>query len=208
LIQKSPSLSVLIGSALFDEFLIQLQRTLNKPEVSIGVFMLPILASIVSGLISNNLPKVADAVLEKGVDYVQDKLGVELKPESELTPADVEKIRAESMKHEEFMAELDEKSRQRATDMQIRAMDSSDPFVRRFIYYFAWFWAIISVSYFFGVTFIGVADQGGRDFANTILGFLLGTAVSGLLQFFYGSSKSSQDKTKSMQQAIDNVSKG
>jgi hypothetical protein len=170
--------------------------------------MLPILASIISGLISNNLPKVADAVVEKGLDYVQDKLGVELKPESELTPADVEKIRSEAMKHEEFMAELDEKSRQRASDMQMHAMDNADPMVRRFIYYFAWFWSITSIIYFFGVTFYPIS-QTGKDFANTILGFLLGTAVSAVLQFFYGSSKSSQDKTKSMQQAIDaNSNKG
>ena len=91
--------------------------------------------------------------------------------------------------------------------MQMHAMDNADPFVRRFIYYFAWFWSIMAISYFYGVTFIGVAE-GGKEFANTILGFLLGTAVSGLLQFFYGSSKSSQDKTKSMLQTIDSNNKG
>jgi len=47
--------------------------------------MTPIIMSIVSGLIDKGLPKVADAVMEKGVDYVQDKLGVTLKPEGELT---------------------------------------------------------------------------------------------------------------------------
>ena len=40
--------------------------------------MLPIIASIVSGLIQNNMHKVADAVMDKGVDYVQDKLGIQL----------------------------------------------------------------------------------------------------------------------------------
>ena len=99
--------------------------------------MLPMIASIVSGLISNGLPKVADAVMEKGVDYVQEKLGVELKPEGQMSKDDVSKLKEAAMKHEEFMAEIDEKSRQRATDMQMQAMRSDDPLVRRFVYILA-----------------------------------------------------------------------
>jgi ABC-type nitrate/sulfonate/bicarbonate transport system permease component len=44
---------------------------------------------------------------------------------------------------------------------------------------------------------------GARDFANIILGFLLGTAVATIISFFYGSSKSSKDKTEMMK--ADNV---
>ena len=105
--------------------------------------MLPIIASIVSGLIQNNMHKVADAVMDKGVDYVEQKMGIKLKPEGEATKEDYEKWNAEAAKHEEFMAELDEKSRQRATDMQLKAMDSEDPLVRRFLYYFI---AVICIS--------------------------------------------------------------
>ncbi len=154
-------------------------------------------ASVVAGLIANGMPKVADAVVEKGIDHVQDLLGMALKPESQLTSADIQKLQDAANKHEEFMAEIDEKSRQRASDMAIHAMDNNDPFVRRFIYYFAWFWSTISIVYFFAVTFIQIPPS-GQNTANTILGFLLGTAVSAILQFFYGSSKSSQDKTAAM----------
>ncbi len=104
--------------------------------------MLPIVMSIVNGLIANNMPKVADAVIEKGVDYVQEKMGITLKPEHEATKEDYEKWNAEAAKHEEFMAELDEKSRQRATDMQMKAMESDDPLVRRFIYFFIGWWSL------------------------------------------------------------------
>lgn len=154
-------------------------------------------ASVVSGLIANGMPKVADAVVENGVDYVQDKLGVPLKLESQLTPEDVAKLQEAANKHEEFMAELDEKSRQRATDMQMHAMESQDPLVRRFIYYFAWFWSTVSIVYFFAVTFIPLKPE-SQNFANTILGFLLGTAVAAILQFFYGSSKGSMDKSAAL----------
>jgi len=40
--------------------------------------MLPIVAGIVSNLIQNGMHKVADQVIEKGVDAVQEKLGMEL----------------------------------------------------------------------------------------------------------------------------------
>jgi len=157
----------------------------------------PAVMSIVSGLIDKGLPKVADAVIEKGVDYVQDKMGVQLKPEGELTDDDVKSLKERAMQHEEFMTELEMKDRADARDMQEKAMQSDDPMVRRFIYYFAWFWSGISAAYFFAVTFISL-PEGARDFANIILGFLLGTAVAAILQFFYGSSKGSQDKTELM----------
>ena len=57
-----------------------------------------------------------------------------------------------------------------------------------FIYHFAWFWSITAAVYFFAVTFMSLPD-GGKDFANIILGFLLGTAVSTIISYFYGSSK-------------------
>ena len=162
--------------------------------------MLPIIASIVSGLISNGLPKVADAVVEKGVDYVQDKLGVELKPEGQATKEDYAKIQEEANRHAEFMAELDEKSTQRATDMQLMAMQSADPLVRRHVYYYAWFITIVSFVYFFAVSFMPVENK-NRDFINIILGFLIGTAVNSLIRFFYGSSnKSQEDVDKKMKE--------
>ena len=62
--------------------------------------MIPIAASIISSLLANNLPKLAQAVADKGLDYVQDKLGVTLKPD--MTPEEAAAVRAEADKHEEF----------------------------------------------------------------------------------------------------------
>jgi hypothetical protein len=58
---------------------------------------------------------------------------------------------------------------------------------QNFIFHFAWFWAIVSVTYFFAVTFLPIPEA-GKDFANIILGFLLGTAVSTVINYFFGSS--------------------
>lgn len=157
--------------------------------------MLPVVMSIVQGLIANNMPKVADAVIEKGVDYVQEKMGITLKPEHEATKADYEKWNAEAAKHEEFMAELDEKSRQRATDMQMKAMESDDPFVRRFLYYFIMLWSTFSVIFIPCLIWVPIPDNNTR-FADTILGYVLGTVITGMFAFLLGSSQGSRNKDK------------
>ena len=87
-------------------------------------------------------------------------------------------------------------SLKRKKEMQA-PIDPNDTTAKHFIYYFAWFWSVTSVIYFFCVTFTPL-PEGGRDFANIILGFLLGTAVATIISFFYGSSKSSKDKTDAM----------
>jgi hypothetical protein len=155
--------------------------------------MLPIIASIVSGLINNGLPKVADAVIEKGVDYVQDKMGITLKPEGEATKEDYAKIQAEANRHEEFMAENDLKNMQGARAMQEKAMDSDDPLVRRFVYYFVSFWSVLSATYIGCITFVTIPLDNIR-FADTILGFVLGTMVASMFQFLLGSSLGSRKK--------------
>jgi hypothetical protein len=155
--------------------------------------MLPIIASIVSGLIQNNMHKVADAVMDKGVDYVQDKLGIELKPEGEATKEDYAKLKEAAMKHEEFMAEIDLKNMQGARDMQLKAMDSDDPLVRRFVYYFISFWSVLCAAYIGCITFLDIPEDNVR-FADTILGFVLGTMVAAMFQFLLGSSLGSRKK--------------
>ena len=148
--------------------------------------MLPIVAGIVANLINNGMHKVADQVIEKGVDAVQEKLGMELKPEGEATPEYNAKLQAEANRHSEFMAELDEKSTQRATDMYMK-----DDSTKRFTQWYAWFITLSSFAYFAAVSFVPI-DNHNRDFVNIILGFLIGTAVNSLIRFFYGSSNKSQ----------------
>jgi hypothetical protein len=81
-----------------------------------------------------------------------------------------------------------------ARDMQNNALNQSDIFSKRFVYYFAAFWSLCSVAYIGFITFANIPAANVR-FADTILGFLLGTVVATILNFFYGTSKSSQDKT-------------
>ena len=151
--------------------------------------MLPIVAGIVANLINNGMHKVAAQVIEKGVDAVQQKLGIELKPEGEATPEYNAKLQEEANRHAEFMAQLDEKSTQRATDMYMQ-----DDGTRRFTQHYAWFLSIVTFTYFFIVSFAQIENK-NRDFVNIILGFLIGTALNSLIRFFYGSSNKSQEDT-------------
>jgi hypothetical protein len=157
--------------------------------------MLPVIASIVSGLIQNNMHKVADAVIEKGVDYVQDKMGITLKPEGEATKEDYAKWNEAAAKHEEFMAEIDLKNMEGARNMQLKAMDSDDPLVRRFVYFFIAGWSVLSATYIGFITF-GEIPESNIRFADTILGFVLGTMVASMFQFLLGSSLGSRAKDK------------
>jgi hypothetical protein len=151
------------------------------------------IASIVSGLISNGLPKVADAVIEKGVDYVQDKMGIQLKPEGEATKEDYAKIQAEANRHEEFMAENDLKNMQGARAMQEKAMDSDDPLVRRFAYYFMGAWSLFAMIVIPCLIWVPIPENQMR-FADAFQGFLLGTIVAAMFQFLLGSSLGSRKK--------------
>ena len=97
--------------------------------------------------------------------------------------------------------ELENADRDSARHMQEVALQQDDKFAKHFIYWFAWFWSVGSMVYFFAITF-GTVPASGKDFGNIILGFLLGTAVATIISFFYGSSKSSKDKSDAMSKEI------
>jgi hypothetical protein len=155
--------------------------------------MAPLLAGIVSSLIQNNLPKVAQAVVDKGLDYVQEKTGIELKPD--MSQEEVKALREAAQKHEEFKIEQANKNTADARAMQVAALNQDDKFSKRFVMYLATFWSLTAVVYIFLITFTNIPELNVR-FADTILGFLLGTVVATILNFFLGSSASSKEKTE------------
>lgn len=164
--------------------------------------MIPILAGIVSALISNNLPRVAQAVVERGVDYVSDKLGVELKPD--MSQEDIQKVAEAAMKHEEFCIEQAYKDTADARDMQKEALKQDDVWSKRFIYIFAGAWSLFAMIFIFCVSF-GTIQPDSVRFVDSVLGFLMGTVVSTILQFFFGSSLSSRKKTEDLMEGLKDV---
>jgi hypothetical protein len=96
--------------------------------------------------------------------------------------------------------ELENADRASAREMQIAALQQEDWFAKNFLYIFTSVWSIFAMVYFAFVTFGTVADSGIR-MADTILGVLIGTVLTGFFNFFFGSSKGSKDKTDALVRA-------
>lgn len=59
--------------------------------------------------------------------------------------------------------------------------------------YFAIGIVVVCFIYFFCVTFLRIPETGQR-YADLILGFLIGTAVASVINFYWGSSEGSKSK--------------
>jgi uncharacterized membrane protein len=155
--------------------------------------MLPaLLMGIVTTLVQNNLPRVAQAVTEKGLDYVQDKLGVELKPE--MTAEEIKAVAEAADKHEEFRITQANANTANARAMQVAALQQSDTFSKRFVMFLATGWSVFAMAYIIAITFATIPESNLR-FADLVLGFLLGTIVATIINFFFGTSASSSNKS-------------
>ena len=80
-----------------------------------------------------------------------------------------------------------------ARDLQKVALSQDDLFSKRFIYYLTigvfGFSALIVLLLFF----VKIPDQ-NRDVINFILGVVVGTGLTGIFNYFYGSSQGERDK--------------
>ena len=82
-----------------------------------------------------------------------------------------------------------------ARAMQVAALNQSDVFSKRFTMYLTAFWSIAAAIYIGFITFSVIPDKNIR-FADTILGFILGTVIATMLNFWFGSSIGSKEKDK------------
>jgi ABC-type phosphate/phosphonate transport system permease subunit len=161
--------------------------------------VLPLLAPILATLASNGLGLVADAVTKKGKAYVEEKLGIDLTQDP--TPEVVAQWQNAAREHEKELIAMVFADRANARNMQVEALKQNDTFAKRFIYYFATFWSISAALYIAFITFGDIPEANVR-FADTILGFLLGTIVATIVQFFFGSSDSSKQKDNTLESLV------
>lgn len=155
---------------------------------------------LLAGLLKNVAPGLATVVAGPlggmAVKAMADKLGVadsieavtkhlEANPEAAAKLADIDL--------KQF--ELEVQDRNSARQMQIAALQQDSWFAKNFLYMFTSLWSLFAMCFFIGVTF-GTVPESGTRMADTILGVLIGTVITGFFNFFFGSSKSSQDKTQ------------
>lgn len=80
-----------------------------------------------------------------------------------------------------------------ARAMQVAALAQSDVFSKRFTMYLTAFWSLCAAVYIGFITFSIIPEPNVR-FADTILGFILGTVIATMLNFWFGSSIGSKEK--------------
>jgi len=161
---------------------------------------------ILAGLLKNVAPGLATVVAGPlggmAVKAIAEKLGVEdtVEAVTQAVQADPEAaLKLAEIDLKQFEAEV--KDRDGARAMQIVALQQDDWFAKNFIYIFTSVWSIFAMAYFTFVTF-GTVPEGGVRMADTILGVLIGTVLTGFFNFFFGSSKSSKDKTEALMKGM------
>ena len=153
-------------------------------------------------IIAQVAPSIASAIggplAGKATDILLQVFGV--KEEAELedavksaTPEQLAILRQQDNEFKLAYLNAEVKDKQDARNMQNTALQQDDKFAKRFVYYFAIFWSVVASLYIGFITF-GDIPQTSIRFADTILGFLLGTIVTTIIQFFYGSSFGSRLK--------------
>lgn len=85
------------------------------------------------------------------------------------------------------------KDTQDARHMQVAALQQDDLLAKRFIYVFAALWSAFAMIFMLIVTLHDIPEKNVR-MVDTILGFLLGTAIAGIFNFFLGTTYRSQKK--------------
>lgn len=81
-----------------------------------------------------------------------------------------------------------------ARQMQTAALNQDDLFSKRFVYVFASFLALMACIYIGVITF-GTIPADNVRFADTCLGFVLGSLLAPVVSFFFGTSINSRAKT-------------
>lgn len=177
---------------------------------------LPLLATL--GSLGLNF--ITDLISEHGEDLVVEGVkkvtGIDLNTKKELTPEELKILKEHEIKILELefkKEELEFKKEElvyadinSARDLQKTSLNQDDIFSKRFQYYLASFWSIVGTLYLFLITFVEIPASNQR-FADTVLGFLLGTGLVQILQYFFGSSKGSLDKHNQINDLVKEINK-
>jgi len=174
------------------------------------------LAAILTPLLGNGLNLVANAVMAKGKDFVEKKLGVELKPD--MSPEDLVRVQIAQMEHEEELLKLRlEEDKLDLAELELRLKDTDSardrevqistsdkaPLLTKIVTPVLALSILLLTFILFGVVmFDGSPVEASRkDILIYILG-VLSAIASQIVSYYFGSSQSSKDKTDALKVAI------
>jgi len=174
------------------------------------------LLPIIQPLLSNGLNLVANAVMAKGKKVVEEKLGVELKPD--MSSEDLAKIQIAQMEHEEELLKLRlEEDKLDLAELQARLKDTNDarerevqiansdkaPLINKIVTPVLALSILLLTFVLFGVVMFDdtPVEASRKDILIYVLG-VLSAIASQIVSYYFGSSQSSKDKTDALKEAI------
>jgi len=174
------------------------------------------LAAILTPLLGNGLNLVANAVMAKGKDYVEKKLGVKLKPD--MSPEDLAKIQIAQMEHEEELLKLRlEEDRLDLAELQMLLKDTNDarqrevqiansdkaPLLNKIVTPVLALSILLLTFVLFGVVMFNdtPVEASRKDILIYILG-VLSAIASQIVSYYFGSSQGSKDKSDALKEAM------
>ena len=174
------------------------------------------LQAIITPLLGNGLNLVANAVMAKGKDYVEKKLGVELKPD--MSSEDLAKVQIAQMEHEEELLRLRiEEDKLDLAELELRLKDTDSarerevqistsdkaPLLNKIVTPVLALSILLLTFVLFGVVMFDdtPVEASRKDILIYILG-VLSAIASQIVSYYFGSSQSSKDKTDALKEAI------
>ena len=171
---------------------------------------------IVGALLGQGLNLVANAVMAKGKDWVENKLGVELKPD--MTGEDYAKLQIATMQHEEELLKLkleDNKLDLQELDMRLKDTDSARnretqiatsekaPLLNKVVTPVLALGVTALTFILFGILLFddSPVEPSRKDILVYVLGAL--TAISTqVISYYFGSSVGSKDKSAQLDKVL------
>ena len=141
--------------------------------------------SIISDLMTGGIGSIVETVGKVAGDLIT--------TDKERFAAENENKRLGLEETKAFLADTDS-----ARKMQMAALAQEDLFSKRFIYWFAMVWSLFAMIFMAVVALCDIPPANTRA-VDTILGFLLGTAIAGIFNFFLGTTYRSQKKDDTIQ---------
>jgi len=174
------------------------------------------LGAILTPLLGNGLNLVANAVMAKGKDYVERKLGVELKPD--MSPDEIIRLKTAEMEHEEELLRLRiEENKLDLAELEARLKDvdsardrevaiaTSDkaPLLNKIVTPVLALSILILTFVLFGVVMFDntPVESSRKDILIYVLGVLSAIATQ-IVSYYFGSSQGSKDKGDQLREAM------
>jgi len=171
---------------------------------------------ILQPLLANGLGLVANAVLAKGKKVVEDKLGVELKPD--MSSEDMAKVQIAAMEHEEELMRLrieDNKLDLAELEMRLKDVDSARdretaiatskdaPLINKIVTPILALGLLALTFILFGVVMFDntPVESSRKDILIYVLGVLSAIATQ-IVSYYFGSSQGSKDKADQLKEAL------